>query len=272
MKGDSGKMGWSCHRDRYYCTTGQAMDDSSRTRASSGHLIGNAAKIAGKKRVVLFDRENDSWHGDERSLNLHSQRAGRGPSWAQFQKEAEDRPTLLHTAQELSAGAGKPRNETRWRGKIIKINKMYKTQMQERNTPTRRWSTRQKGSRYKSDILLLSRCGTLSFLLFFFICNGRGSRTRKIVEIHKLFSYLTTKSYFGFMANLNKWMIWWLSSNLMMRRRRKKNNLGVTSFSKVDWVRVEYIRRKTGLPVRTQSRKGAGLQPFLFFYYSNGLK
>lgn len=81
------------------------MDDSSRTRASSGHLIGNAAKIAGKKRVVLFDRENDFWHGDERSLNLHSQRAGRGPSWAQFQKEAEDRPTLLRTAQELSAGA-----------------------------------------------------------------------------------------------------------------------------------------------------------------------
>lgn len=180
MKGDSGKMGWSCHRDRYYCTTGQAMDDSSRTRASSGHLIGNAAKIAGKKRVVLFDRENDSWHGDERSLNLHSQRAGRGPSWAQFQKEAEDRPTLLHTAQELSAGAGKPRNETRWRGKIIKINKMYKTQMQERNTPTRRWSTRQKGSRYKSDILLLSRCGTLSFFFFFLSAMAEGQELGRL--------------------------------------------------------------------------------------------
>lgn len=53
----------------------------------------------GKSARSLFDRENDSWQrGDELSgarVQTPLRKSGRGPSWAQFQKEAADRPDTV---------------------------------------------------------------------------------------------------------------------------------------------------------------------------------
>lgn len=48
----------------------------------------------------LFDRENEFLARRWALAQPPFTKSGRGPSWARFQKEAEDRPTLLHTAHD----------------------------------------------------------------------------------------------------------------------------------------------------------------------------